>query len=204
MSNAFAEAAAKAAQQAQAQPQGNTPQTDSLTGNNAGYDPLFGGEKLVSLFDKTIGIGVTRTGIITKAPEDKQGSFYKAGGGRGALKFYVPRGASWGGDKQVTDKSVDPVTGKPLKPCMETVFVLQTDYRLSPAELAERQMDEDNGLRGVFASGAQLFAIKKAIRDAKIFSRERLVGWRLSLVRTGKTVKGDFEAWNWAAEITEA
>lgn len=190
MTNAFAEAAAKAAEQ-----QNTAPQTDGLTGNNSGYDPLFGGEKLVSLFDKTMGTGTSRTGIITKAPEDRQSRFYKAGG-QGALKF-------WGSDGKPTDKNVGP-DGKALNPCMDTVFVLQTEYRLTGPELLERQMDEDEGLRGVFASGAQLAAIKKAIRDARLSSREQLVGKRLTLTRTGKTVKGDFEAWTWAAALASA
>lgn len=193
MTNAFAEAAAKAAQQANTQ--GATPQTDDLTGNNSGYDPLFGGEKLVSLFDKTIGIGTPRTGIITKAPEDRQSRFYVAGG-QGALKF-------WGPDGKPTKNTNGP-DGKPLNPCMDTVFVLQTEYRLTPAELLDKGLDEDTGLRGVFASGAQLAAIKKAIRDAKLSSREQLAGMRLSLVRTGKKPAGDFEAWTWAAELTSA
>lgn len=179
---------------------GQTTVVDDLTGNNEGYDPLFGGERLISLFDKTIGVGVERSGIITKAPEDRQSRFYKAGGA-GALKFWVPKGATWADGKPVTDKSVDPVTGEKLRPCMDTVFVLQTDERLSDADLAAREMDEDNGLRGVFASGAQLKAIRDAIRAAGVSSRTALVGMRLTLVRTGTTVKGDFEAWNWLAKL---
>lgn len=192
MTNAFAQAAAQASQ---AQQQNSAPATDQLTGNNSGYDPLFGGEKLVSLFDKTIGIGIERTGTISKAPEDRQSRFYKAGG-QGALKF-------WGADGKPTSNTAGP-DGKPLNPCMDTVFVLQTDYRLTPAELLERQLDSDEGLRGVFASGAQLAAIKKAIRDARVSSREQLVNMRLTLMRTGKTTKGDFEAWTWAAKLASA
>ena len=192
MTNAFAEAAARAAQQA---PQDSGSQTDQLTGNNSGYDPLFGGEKLVSLFDKTIGIGQPRAGIITKAPEDRQSRFYKAGG-QGALKF-------WGADGKPTANTTGP-DGKALRPCMDTVFVLQTDYRLTPAELLEKGMDSDEGIRGFFASGASLAAIKKAIRDARLSSREQLVGMRLTVTRTGKKPAGDFEAWTWAATLASA
>ena len=188
MTNAFAQAAAAASQQA-------APATDQLTGNNSGYDPLFGGEKLVSLFDKTMGVGTSRTGIITKAPEDRQSRFYKASG-QGALKF-------WGADGRPTENTTGP-DGKPLNPCMDTVFVLATDYRLTPAELLDKSLDSDEGLRGVFASGAQLTAIKGAIRDAKLSSREQLIDKRLTLTRTGKTVKGDFEVWLWSAAITSA
>jgi hypothetical protein len=173
----------------------STPNTDQLTGNNSGYDPLFGGEKLVALFDKTIGIGVERTGIITDAPKDRQSRFFKAGGS-GALKF-------WGPDGKPTADANGP-DGKPLNPCMDTVFVLDTDYRLNPAELADKGMDEDSGQRGVFASGAQLKAIKDAIRQAQVSSREQLKGMRLTLKRTGKKPAGDFEAWTWAAKIEKA
>lgn len=167
-------------------------QTDELTGQASEYDSLFGGEKLPSLFDKTMGVGTTRTGIITKAPEDRQSRFYKAGG-MGALKF-------WGSDGKPTHKPVDSF-GKAHRPCMDTVFVLSTEYRLNEHELADREMDEDNGDRGVFASGAQLKAIRDAIKEAGVKSRPALVGMRLTLTRTGKAIKGDYESWKWSAKL---
>lgn len=189
---------AAAAQNTSGQSAGAAPGQDSLTGNNAGYDPLFGGEKLVSLFDKTIGVGVVREGIISKPPTDKQSRFYKAGG-VGALKFWAPQGS----DKPVTEQPNGP-DGTPNRPCMDTVFVLQTDYRLSGDELGQRQMEEDEGLRGFFASGASLAATRTAIRAAGVSSREQLVGMKMSILRTGKTQKGDFEAWTWAVKIEKA
>lgn len=201
MTNAF-EAAANAMGATAHDPGSTAQRTDELTGNNSGYDPLFGGEKLISLFDKTIGIGVERTGVITKTPEDRQSRFYKATG-QGALKFWVPKGATWADGKVLTDRAVDPTTGKANNPANDTIFVLQTDYRLTAAELAERQMDEDEGLRGFFASGASLAAVKTAIRDARIFSRDQLVGMRLTAVRTGKKPAGDFEAWTWKASLSK-
>lgn len=155
------------------------------------YDSLFGGEKLPSLFDKTHDVGTTRVGIITKAPEDRQSRFYKAGG-QGALKY-------WGTDGKPTDAAVG-LTG-PNKPCMDTVFVLATEYRLNAAQLEQREMDEDNGNRGVFASGAMKAAIRSAIKEAGAKKRTDLVGARLTLTRTGKTIKGDFEAWKWDAKV---
>lgn len=173
------------------------PAPDQLTGNNSGYDPLFGGDKLISLFDKTIGVGVQRTGIIDKPPTDKQSRFFKAGG-VGALKFWAPAGS----DKPVTDRATAP-DGTPNRPCMDTVFVLATDYRLTPAEAAERQMDpsDDDGLRGFFASGASLKATRDAIKAAGVSSREQLAGMRMTIMRTGKKPAGDFEAWTWAVKI---
>ena len=166
---------------------------DELTGSSDdGYDSLFGGEPLISLFNKTHGVGDVRTGIISKAPEDVQSRMFKADG-VGPLKF-------WGKDGKPTADANAP-DGTPLKPCMQTMFVLDTEYSLAEAELAERGMDEDSGKRGVFASGQQLGAIRKAIRDAKVTNRAQLVGMRLSLVRTGKKTAGDFKAWTWDAKL---
>lgn len=155
------------------------------------YDSLFGGEKLPSLFDKTHGVGTTRAGIITKAPEDRQSRFYKAGG-QGALKF-------WGSDGKPTDQPMGPLGAN--KPCMDTVFVVQTEYRLNESELADKEMDEDTGARGVFASGSLKAAIRDANKAAGAKKRSDLVGARLTLTRTGKTIKGDFEVWKWAAKV---
>lgn len=159
---------------------------------NEEYDSLFGGEKLPSLFDKTHDVGTTRAGIITKAPEDRQSRFYKAGG-QGALKF-------WGADGKPTEKATS-ATGQPNKPCMDTVFVLATEYRLTEAQLEQREMDEDNGNRGVFASGNMKAAIRAAIKAVGAKKRTDLVGARLTLTRSGKTIKGDYEAWKWDAKI---
>jgi hypothetical protein len=155
------------------------------------YDSLFGGEKLPSLFDKTHDVGTSRTGIIMKAPEERQSRFYKAGG-QGALKF-------WGLDGKPTENPNGP-TG-PNRPCMDTVFVLQTDYRLNEHQLADRGMEEDTGARGVFASGELKKAIREAIKKAGAKKRSDLVGARLTLTRTGKGIKGDFETWKWAATM---
>lgn len=158
-----------------------------------GYDSLFGGGRLISLFDKTHGVGTERHGVITEAPKPKQSRFYSAAG-NGALKY-------WGDDNRPTEEQFDR-KGEPRKPVMDEVFVLQTDYQLSPAELKKKELDEDDGLRGVFAGGDQLRAIKQAIRKAKVKNREALVGMTLSLTRTGQKVVGDFEAWEWKAELS--
>lgn len=170
--------------------------TDTISNDDftdGGYDSLFGGEKLISLFDKTIGVGEERSGVILKAPETRQSRFYSATGG-GALKF-------WGEDGKPT-KETRGADGKALRPCNDEVFVLQTNYTASKHDLQKRDMDEDNGQRGVFASGAQLRAIKDAIRKAKVKNRDALVGMTLTLVRTGQHTVGDFEAWDWSAKLT--
>lgn len=165
---------------------------DDFTGEDE-YDSLFGGEKLPALFDKTHDVGTTRSGVITEEPKPRHSRFYAADGA-GALKY-------WGDDNKPTKESRDQ-DGKPRKPVMDEVFVLQTEYRLTPQQLAKRDMDEDSGLRGVFAGGDDLRAIKKAIRKAKVKNRRALVGMTLTLTRTGQVKKGEFEAWEWDATLT--
>jgi hypothetical protein len=162
--------------------------TDDLTG----YDDLFGGEKLPGLFDKTMDVGTTRTGIIVKEPVKRQSRFYKADGS-GKPKF-------WGVDGKPTAET-RAADGTALRPVMDEVFVLDTDYRLTDMQLAAKDMDEDNGQRGVFAGGADLKAVKAAIKKSGAKSRADLVGARLTLTRTGKKIVGDFEVWEWDASI---
>lgn len=156
------------------------------------FDSLFGGEKLPSLFNKTHVTGTTRAGIIIKPPTKRQSRFFKEGG-RGALKF-------WGADGKPTDKATGP-GGAPNRPVMDEVFTLDTDYRMTPAELSEAEMDEDSGQRGVFASGDMLRAIREAIKKSGAKSRPELVGARLTLTRVGKVQKGDYKGWKWDAGL---
>lgn len=156
------------------------------------FDDLFGGEKLSSLFNKTHGTGTTREGIIVKAPEKRQSRFFKEGG-VGALKF-------WDNSGKPTEAAAG--LAGPNKPVMDEVFVLDTEYRMTPGELKDAGRDEDNGQRGVFASGAQLAAIKAAIKESGATSRSQLVGAKLSLTRTGRAKKGDYMGWTWAAKLT--
>lgn len=157
------------------------------------YDSLFGGDKLPSLFNKTHGTGTWREGIITKLPSDRQSRFFKEGG-LGALKFFDAEG-------KPTEKSIG-ADGKPNNKAMDTMFVLQTDYRLTEAELDEYDMDEDNGLRGVFSSGDQKRAIRDAIKKSGAKNRKQLVGAKLELGRVGKVQKGDYKGWKWDARVT--
>lgn len=156
------------------------------------FDALFGGEKLPSLFNKLHGTGAERSGIIVKAPEDRQSRFFKEGG-VGPLKF-------WGKDGKPTEDATG-LDGRPNRPVMDTVFVLDTEYRMSAAEMDEAGMDEDSGQRGVFAGGDLLKAIKGAIKESGARKRSDLVGARLTLKRAGKATKGNFKAWIWNAKL---
>jgi hypothetical protein len=176
---------------------GAAPATDHLTGNNSGYDPLFGGERRPSILNKTHGVGATVTGIIADVPYDKQSRFYKANGGMGDLKF-------WGKEGKPTKDAIG-ADGKPNRPVMDTVVPIDTEYRLTAAELAEKEMDSDSGARSwSVGGGEELAAFRKAIRAARLSSRDQLVGKRITITRTGKRPAGDFEAWLYDVKITEA
>lgn len=157
-----------------------------------GFDSLFGGGALPSLFDKTHGIGDVRWGIITEPPKPKHSRFFAADG-RGALKYW--------GENNKPVKETRGSDGKPLRPVEDEVFVLQTKYTLSAAQMAKKDMDEDPGLRGVFAGGNDLRAIRSAIKKARVRNRQALVGMKLTMVRTGNVTVGDFEAWTWDAKL---
>lgn len=143
-----------------------------------GYDPLMGGGgKLPSLITKEHGIGVKRSGVITETPKERQA--YEPGA-NGKAKFW----------DEATNSVTTVNTGNPL---MDTVFVLQTDYRMTPAELAAKEMDEDTGLRGIFAGGELKRAIVKAIGKTSALRgkpRSALVGYRITVWKTGTRPSG--------------
>jgi hypothetical protein len=115
-----------------------------------------------------------RTGIIMKPPVDRQSRDVDNN-----PKFW----------DDVAKKVVTHDTGRPLN---DTVIVLQTEYRYTAQEIADRGLDDldvqdDKGVRGVFASGDLKKAIMKAIREARVRTEKEMVGMRLTLDR-GKKV----------------
>lgn len=188
-----------AARQAAARQAGNAaaptspaPQGSSLMEDDGnGGSSLFGGEKLPSLFNKFITVGEKRTGIIAAPPRDKQSRNVA-----GELKFW----------DDAAKKVVTYDTGSPLK---DTVIVLDTEYRFTPQEisdkgLSEMDVEDDNGRRGIFASGDQKKAIMRAIKAARVRTEKEMVGMRLTVWRTGKVKKGDFDSWTWDATLEKA
>lgn len=193
MTNSFQQAAAQAQQAAQsAAPSSPAPQGSSLMDDDGnGGSSLFGGEKLPSLFNKFVMVGEKRTGIIASPPRDKQSTDQA-----GKLKF-------WDNDKR---EAVTYDTGRKL---MDTVIVLDTEYRFTPQEISDRNIDpadveDDNGRRGIFASGAQKKAIMAAVKAARVRTEKEMVGMRLTVWRTGKIKKGDFDSWTWDATLEKA
>ena len=167
MTDAFA--AAAAAQAAAAAETSSTPLVDEEDGGSS----LFGGEKLPGLFNKFVPAGVARTGIIAKAPKDRQSRDID-----GNPKFWDEA------NKKVTITD----TGRPLN---DTVIVLDTEYRFTPEEIEARAIDpmdveDDKGRRGLFASGDMKKAIMKAIREARVRRESEMVGMRLTVIRGRK------------------
>lgn len=186
MSDAFSRAAASA----QAT-QSTAPEGSGMTDSEDGQSSLFGGEKLPSLFNRFVMPGESRTGIITKPPADRHDRDVA-----GDPKFWDP----------VTKKVTNVDTGRPLK---ATVIVLQTEYRFTPQEIADRGIDpmdveDDKGVRGIFASGEMKAAITKACRVARVRRESEMVGMRLTVTRGKKVpIEGNKTKWTDITAVLE-
>lgn len=191
MSDAFSRAAAQATQAIAAENQAVRDQSSDLTDSEDGQSSLFGGEKLPGLFHKFVMPGESRTGIIAKAPVDRQSRNIE-----GDPKFWDPD----------TKKVVTHDTGRPMK---DTVIVLQTEYRFTPQEIADRNIDpldveDDKGVRGIFASGEMKAAIVKAVRAARVRSETEMVGMRLTVTRGKKVpIEGNKTKWTDITAVLE-
>lgn len=150
-----------------------------------------------SLFNKTHFLGTERTGIITKAPYDRQDQDFSAK----VLKYWSTSKVD---GKATTTDPVDGPTGQPNRPVMSTHIELSTDYRMDVAECAAVGRDvafagQDDGSRVFVVTGKQGFeAFRKAIGQAiasgiPIARDEDLIGLRLMVKRVGQTpnVKGN-------------
>jgi hypothetical protein len=158
---------------------------------------LFGGESLPSIWNKTHDVGAEVTGIVKDLPFEKQGRTFVEGG-VGKPKFWSREY----GQGIVTTAS-DSIG--PLKPVMDLVIPLDTEYRFTPAQLQERGLDEDTGARGWYLSGGEgEQAFKAALKAAKLRKLSDLIGMRITAKRIGKTQKGDFKAWQYAVKVEKA
>jgi hypothetical protein len=97
------------------------------------------------------------------------------GGGRSAT--FPTKGTSYSGTilsaprevQQRDFKTKDPKFYKDGDPMMQTVIEVQTNQR-------DPEDDSDDGVRLVYAKGQMLAALRVALREAKIRSRQALVG----------------------------
>ncbi len=180
MSDAFAEAAAKA---------GNGGQSTSTEGaRSTGTSQIFGRvESLPSLFVGSHEAGTVRQGVITKEPYDRQSRFLdedEDGNAKaGDLKW-------WGDDNKPTKDRFD-AAGKERKPVMDTIIALSTPYK------GEKGPD-DNGNRAWYIGGkAAMDAIIAAIGEANV-GAEEMVGMTLTVERLPKVKR----AWQWKATLS--
>jgi len=167
---------------------------DPPTSEDSIESRLFGGESLPSIWNKTLDKGSTVTGIIKDIPFEKQGRTFVEGG-VGKLKYWKRNF----GEGFTTDAS-DAIG--PLKPVMDLVLPIQTDYRFTADQLSDRNMEEDTGARGwYFGGGEGEQEFKAAIKRAKLRSMRELVGMRITGQRIGKVKKGDYMAWQYAITL---
>ena len=176
--NRFQQAAQRAAEAARTATQPSPPAGSGLVDeDDTGDSGLFGGEKLPGLFNKFVMPGEWREGIIMKPPTRRQGRDVD-----GKPKFWDPE----------TEKVVNTKSHPDVRPLYDSVIVLKTEYRFTPQDIADREIDpidveEDQGVRGIFASGDLKKAIMQAIKRARVRNEAEMVGMKLRVNR-GKKV----------------
>lgn len=202
----------------QASPTASTSDPDQGTGALAGsYSPPQAGPSLIftgsglapSLFNKTHGLNVARTGIITKAPYNQQSRDYNTK----SPKFWS---ASKKDGKATTTDAVDHITGQPNRPVIDVMVELDTDYTMDAAEAVAVGRDpqgigDDDGARVFAISGKHAMkAFKDAISAAvaagiPITGDADLVGLRFLAMRTGQTPNpGGNPSWLYAIKLERA
>jgi ribosomal protein S16 len=150
-----------AAAQSASSPASTAPAGESQLADSYGQEEsqLFsgGGEGAgPSLFNKTHPVGTERTGIIVKPPYDRHSTNMK-----GELKYWQQ------GEKQPVTNAVNPATGQPNRPVMDTVIVLDTEYQMDAAEAAAlgREAPYEGGQRSDTIS-KDMKLVMEAIADA--------------------------------------
>lgn len=195
--NAFAAAAAQAAQSAPAQAADTA---GNLTQSFAGeQSQLFSGPVLPpSLLNKTHQLGTERTGKLTAAPYDVQARDFNTK----APKFYLKTPDAQG--KKVGPVAVDPTTGEKNDPVKDTVIVLATDYRFDAAEAAAVGRDAnmpDDGSRAFYASGDDLKQLRSEIRRLGLRNEQEMIGLTLTVKRAGQKQNPGGNA-SWVNKVT--
>jgi hypothetical protein len=175
-----------AAAQSATSPASSAPAGDSQLADSYGQEESqlfnFGGEGAgPSLFNKTHPVGTERTGIIVKAPYDRHSTNMK-----GEPKYWQQ------GEKRPVTAAVNPLTGQPNRPAMDTVIVLDTEYQMDAAEAValNRETPFEGGRRSVTIS-TDMKLVKAAIEDARVRNitingGADLVGKRLTVKRVSQ------------------
>lgn len=149
-----------------------------------------------SLFNKTHVLGTERTGIIKAEPYDVQSRDFNTK----SPKFWTntPVIGANGKPSKITSNAVDHVTGEKLRPVMDTVIELSTEYRFDVAESMAVGRDHtmpDDGTRAVYLSGDDLKSVISQIRTLKV-QEGGMTGLRLTVKRSGqKPNPGGYPSW---------
>lgn len=117
-----------------------------------------GGSGSPSLINQTHMLGAVRTGIITKAPFDRQRT---KNGSNDPL--YWPAT----GDRKPTTDAVDATSGQRNKPVWDTLIEVETEYKMDANEATLLGRDEpyEGGARTLFI-GKDIKKFKEAIGEA--------------------------------------
>jgi hypothetical protein len=159
-----------------------------------------GGAKAPYLANRTHRIGSERTGIITKAPYDKQ-----------KVDFNTKKPLFWS-DSENKPKPIDD-GGNPQRKVMDTFIEVMTEYVMDANEASEtgREAPYEGGERVFVAGSHTLKTLRKAIEtynnsgQGKIGRGKDLVGKRLTYRRTGqKPNPGGSPSWVEEIVITNA
>src|SRR5882757_2266709 len=155
--NSFQQAAQMAGGNLAAQPQQQVAADTSgnLTASFQGEkSQLFGGRVLPpSLLNKTHTLGTERTGLIVTAPYDVQSRDFATKKPKFWANSPLPDGS------KISYEPLDYITKEPLRPVLDTVIELATDYRFDAAECAAVKRDPtlpDDGSRAFYVSGDDL------------------------------------------------
>lgn len=139
-----------------------------------------------SLLNKTHPLNTERSGKISAPPFDVHSTTFGKGAER--QKKYWADSPLPDGEK-ITTSPTDHVTGKPLRPVKDTIVPLDTAYRFDQAECIAVSRDpalEDDGLRGFYASGADLKALRAEIGRLGLRNEQEMVGLTLTVKRVGQ------------------
>lgn len=182
---------------AQAVPAGYVQDTaGNLTESFAGKpSQLFSGPTLPpSLLNKTHTLGTERSGVITVAPYDVQSRDFKTKRPKFWANSPMPDGS------KISTNPLDHITGEKLRPVMDTVVELATNYRFDAAECAAIERDPtmpDDGARAFYISGNDLKQLKSEIaRLGGIRDEAGMIGLTLTVQRVAqKPNPGGYPSW---------
>lgn len=169
-----------AAADAAANSAGQSSVADAYAAPEQASSRLFaeGGSGSPSLINQTHMLGAVRTGVITKAPFDRQ----RTQNGTNDPLYWPSTG-----DRKPTTAAVDATSGQRNKPVLDTLIEVETEYSMdvNEATLLGRDEPYEGGARTLFV-GKDVKKFKEAIAEAvksgvKLTSDADMLGKRLTV-----------------------